>query len=290
MRLRAAASQVVGVLVVVLFWTAPPTTQSRSAVASPTSLAAAPELQFQDQALTLRYRDIGAGSPVLLVHGFAGRLENWIGLADRLATAHRVLAVDLRGFGHSSKSADPKQFGEAMADDLVRLLDHLRIVRAHFIGHSMGALLVANTAARQPARLRTATLIAGPFFADRQRFEREVAPWIADLEDGRGVTGMVRWLVPSLDQNAARQFSRGTLASNDVPSLIAVLRALPEVVVPPAQALRVPTLIAVGSGDPLLPLSEAVAASSARPRFLTIPRTDRSMCSIVPFCSTRSAS
>jgi pimeloyl-ACP methyl ester carboxylesterase len=229
---------------------------------------------LKDQAVTLRYREIGAGSAVLLVHGFAGRLENWIGLADRLATDHRVIAVDLRGFGESSKPADPKQFGEAMADDLVRLLDHLRIDRAHLIGHSLGALLARNAAARYPARLATATFIAGPFYSDRPTFERAIGPWIADLESGRGIVGMMRWLVPPLDERAATDFSRGTLASNDVPSLIAALRALPVVVLPSAQQLRVPTLIAVGSDDPLLPLSQALATASADARLVIVPRAD----------------
>ena len=174
----------------------------------------------------------------------------------------RVIAVDVRGFGQSSKFSDPKRFGEPMADDMIRLLDSLKIDRAHFIGHSMGALITANVVARYPARVSSAALIAGPFYPDRATFVREVAPWVADLEGGHGLTKFFSWLFPGMDAQAAATASGQALKGNDLPSLIAVMRALPELVVPSAKALSVPTLVAVGMGDPLHPLSVALVAGS----------------------------
>jgi pimeloyl-ACP methyl ester carboxylesterase len=225
-------------------------------------LPAAPDRTFTSGEVTLRYREVGEGPPVVLVHGYSGSLASWFGFAGVLAQTHRVIAVDVRGFGQSSKFSDPQRFGEPMADDIVRLLQHLQVDRAHFVGHSMGALITANIAARYSDRVSSAALVAGPFYPDRATFVRESAPWLADLEGGQGLTKFFAWLFPVMDSQAAAAASALALKGNDLPSLIAVMRSLPDLVVPRAKALAVPTIVAVGTGDPLLPLSVALAAGS----------------------------
>jgi pimeloyl-ACP methyl ester carboxylesterase len=237
----------------------PPAGQAAPAV---TGLPTAPDQTFVSGEVTLRYREVGQGPPILLVHGYTGSVAAWFGFAGPLASTHRVIAVDVRGFGQSSKFGDPKRFGEPMADDLIRLLDSLKIDRAHVIGHSMGALIAANVVARYPTRVSSATLVAGPFYPDRATFARESAPWIADLEGGQGLTKFFSWLFPAMDPKTAAFASAQAMKSNDLPSLIAVLRALPDLIVPPAKALSVPTLVAVGTVDPLQPLSVALVAGS----------------------------
>lgn len=236
--------------------------QPRPGQSAGKGLPAAPDQTFASSEVTLRYREIGEGAPVVLVHGYTGSIASWFGFAGSLASTHRVIAVDVRGFGQSSKFSDPRRFGEPMSDDMVRLLDHLKVDRAHFIGHSMGALITANLAARYPARVSTAALIAGPFYADRATFVRESTPWIADLEAGHGLTKFFSWLFPGMEPGAASAASGQALKSNDLGSLIAVMRALPDLVVPPAKTSSVPTIIAVGSGDPLHPLAVAFALGS----------------------------
>lgn len=225
-------------------------------------LADAVDQRFTRGDVTLRYREMGQGPPVLLVHGYSSNLMVWSGIAEMLAPAHRVVAADVRGFGQSSKFADAAKFGEPMVDDLVHLLDHLKIDRAHVIGHSMGALITANLVARHPTRVATATLVAGPFYTPRATFEREVAPWVKDLESGQGLTNFMAWLFPKMDPKVVAMTNMQAMKGNDLGSLIAVMKALPTLVVPPARALAVPTLITVGTGDPLHPLSVTLAQGS----------------------------
>ncbi|HEX8831364.1 MAG TPA: alpha/beta fold hydrolase, partial [Longimicrobium sp.] len=137
------------------------------AASAPTSLAAAPDQFFQAGAARLRYREAGRGEAVIFLHGALGRLESWttLGVGDSLAREHRVAVLDQRGFGESSRFDTPAGYGLAMADDVIRLLDHLQLRRAHLVGHSMGAVVAANVAARYPDRVVSATLIAPPEYA-----------------------------------------------------------------------------------------------------------------------------
>jgi pimeloyl-ACP methyl ester carboxylesterase len=237
-------------------------TQAVAVPAAVATLATAPDQLLTGDAVTLRYREVGSGEPIVLLHGYGGALEAWTGVAGALASDHRVIAVDLRGFGRSTKLSDPKRYGLAMADDIVRLLDHLKIQRAHLAGHSMGALIAANIAARHKNRVITASLIAGPFY-ERAEFVKEVAPWIADLEGGRGLGNFLLWLFPGTDPKMAEMSSAQLLKGNDLPALIAVMRSLPDLVVSGKSALEVPSLVAVGTADPLAPTSRALAKAGS---------------------------
>ncbi|HEY0104624.1 MAG TPA: alpha/beta fold hydrolase, partial [Rhizomicrobium sp.] len=96
---------------------------------------------FPSGGLTLAYDDIGGrgeGRPMILVHGFAtNRAENWrrlgwYGALERRRT--RAVALDLRGHGESAKPHDPSAYGrENMAGDILALMDHLDIARAHVL-------------------------------------------------------------------------------------------------------------------------------------------------------------
>jgi pimeloyl-ACP methyl ester carboxylesterase len=252
-----------------------PAAQAPTAPPKPVvSLAAAPDQVLAEDDVSLRYREVGRGPAVVLIHGYSRSLVDWATLADALGTAHRVVVFDVRGFGKSSKFADASRFGLHLSDDVVRLLDHLRIGRAHLVGHSMGALIAAQVAASYPARVLTTTLIAGPFYDDQPAFTRATAPWVSDLESGKGLTRFLAWLFPAMDAATASTLSAETLAQNDLPSLIAVMRSLGELVVPSGKATRVPALLAVGTADPLLPQSRAFAQRWPGARLLEVPGAD----------------
>src|SRR3712207_504342 len=102
---------------------------------------------FDSNGMRIRYVEQGSGPPVVLIHGFSGSLDTgWVetGVLPKLAADYRVIALDCRGHGQSDKPHDPKSYGRQMSEDVVRLLDHLNISRAHIVGHSMGAGIVAK--------------------------------------------------------------------------------------------------------------------------------------------------
>ena len=238
------------------------------------AIATASDQMLTADGVTLRYREAGSGDPVMFVHGYSATLESQIPLANALASTHRVVALDVRGFGKSSKFAEPERFGQLIVDDVVRLMDHLKIARGHLVGHSMGALISANVAARYPARVSSVTLIAGPFYRDKPTFSKETARWVADLEGGQGLTNFMLWLFPKMEPAVATGASAQALKVNDLPSLIAVMRTLPDLTIAGLSAPGVPAVVAVGTGDPLHPLSVTFANASPGAKLLEIEGAD----------------
>lgn len=244
------------------------------APAVPAPPAAVADQQFTAGDVTLRYRDTGSGAPVVLIHGYTASLESMGGVAKVLAGTHRVVALDVRGFGRSSKFSDPARFGQLMVDDVVRLMDHLRIDRAHLVGHSMGALIAANVAARHAARVTSATLVAGPFYESEARFAEESARWVKDLESGAGLTNFLAWLFPAMKPEMAAMASAGSMKMNDHGSLVAVMKSLPALAITRLPAAADRTLLVAGTGDPLHPLSVGLAKRSPGARLVEVAGAD----------------
>jgi pimeloyl-ACP methyl ester carboxylesterase len=101
----------------------------------------------------------GPGAPVVLINGYTRTaLGNWFtnGIADALVGRHWVVAIDCRGHGKSDKPHDPAKYGPQMARDVIELMDHLGIKKAHIGGYSMGGGITSQLLATNPDRFVTA--------------------------------------------------------------------------------------------------------------------------------------
>ena len=128
------------------------------------SAAQAQDRYFDSAGVQIRYVEKGSGEPLVLVHGYTSNLEvAWVetGVLDSLARNFRVIAFDLRGHGKSGKPHSPQAYGVQLGEDVVRLLDHLKIPRAHIVGYSLGAATTAKLLATRPERFLTAVLGGG---------------------------------------------------------------------------------------------------------------------------------
>ena len=117
--------------------------------------------EFQSDGVRLHYVLAGPdeGRPIVLVHGYCSDYPlNWVGTRwqETLAGDGRlVLGLDCRGHGRSEKPHDPDAYARStLAADVVRLLDHLGIPDADYLGYSMGARIGLEAAVRHPGRLR----------------------------------------------------------------------------------------------------------------------------------------
>lgn len=101
----------------------------------------------------MRYVDQGEGSPVVLIHGFASSIENWTAVMPALvADGHRVIAMDLHGFGWTDR-APGDYSSESQARLVLALMDRLDIERADIVGHSYGGGVTLQIALLEPTRV-----------------------------------------------------------------------------------------------------------------------------------------
>ena len=107
----------------------------------------------------LQFIDIGEGPVVLFVHGLSGSWRNWLENIPHFARDHRVVAIDLPGFGASEMPADKISIS-GYADTLDRLMGALDIASARVVGNSMGGFIGAELAIRYPARVERLVLVA----------------------------------------------------------------------------------------------------------------------------------
>src|SRR4030088_2676066 len=117
--------------------------------------------RFAHDGVDIAFLDEGKGDPIVLVHGFASTAQvNWVypgWVATLTRAGRRVIALDNRGHGGSSKLYDPTAYHSAlMAEDVRALLDHLDLGRADVMGYSIGARITAFFALAHPQRLRRA--------------------------------------------------------------------------------------------------------------------------------------
>lgn len=125
----------------------------------------------------IHYEEYGSGAPLFLVPGLGGTAAYWKPNIEALAARYRVIVHDHRGAGQSSHSKI-KYSVDQMTDDLVALMDHLRIERANLVGHSTGGAIGQTLAVRSPQRLGRLVLFATWTKADkffRQVFETRKA-------------------------------------------------------------------------------------------------------------------
>ncbi|BAO64259.1 alpha/beta hydrolase [Pseudomonas protegens] len=119
---------------------------------TPAPVAGAQAGYAEVNGIRLYYSKVGHGSPVVLLHGGLGNADYWGLQAKALAARHTVISVDSRGHGRSTRDARPYGY-DLMADDVIALLDQLKIPRADFVGWSDGAILGLDLAMRYPQRV-----------------------------------------------------------------------------------------------------------------------------------------
>lgn len=225
---------------------------------------------FQNGSVEIAYLDEGEGQPIVLVHGFASTKEvNWVnpGWVSTLKRAgRRVIALDDRGHGQSSKLYDPADYHTTlMAEDVRALMDHLGIGHADVMGYSMGARITAFLALAHPQRVRTAILgglgmhlIEGVGLPESIADALE-APSLADVTDPQG--------------RAFRAFADQT--KSDRRALAACIRgSRQELAREQAAAISQPVLIAIGTKDDVAGSPHELAAVIPGAQVLEIPNRD----------------
>ena len=115
----------------------------------------------------LSFREFGSGPPVVLVHGIPGSGASWLEVARCLASRHRVLVPDLRGFGAEGGRPPVTELrADSQAEALAALLDHLDVRAATVVGHDFGGPVALHLLALRPDLVGALALASTNAFAD----------------------------------------------------------------------------------------------------------------------------
>lgn len=237
---------------------------------------------FDSNGVKIHYTIEGKGEPVLLIHGFTANIQvQWElpGIIKALSSDYQVIAIDNRGHGKSEKPHDAKKYGKEMVEDAVRLLDHLKIKKAHVVGYSMGAMITSKLVATHPDRLLSATL--GGSGGLREGRDATFFNQLAEsLEQGRGMGTLIEALTPPGRPKPSKEqldaINTMLTLMNDTKALAAVARGFKELGVAEdkLKANRVPTLALVGGDDPLKQGVDALDGVMANLNIVVIKDTD----------------
>jgi pyruvate dehydrogenase E2 component (dihydrolipoamide acetyltransferase) len=213
---------------------------------------------------TLRYLRQGeSGDAVVLLHGFGGDLNNWLFAAPALGEGHTVYALELPGHGGSSKDVGPGDL-DFLVDAVVQFMDAVGLERVHLVGHSLGGLVAASAALRDPGRALSLTLVASAGLGEEIN---------GDYLDGFISAGSRRELKPALELlfadsgQVTRQLVDDVLKYKRIDGVDAALRSIAEhvfgdgrqhvLVADRLAELGVPLLVLWGEEDQIIPAEHA---------------------------------
>jgi pimeloyl-ACP methyl ester carboxylesterase len=179
--------------------------------------------------VTLYYEEMGQGDPLLLLHGLGSSTEDWYFQMEPFSQHFRVIALDLRGHGRSSKPPGPYSI-PMFADDIAACLNALQIPSAHILGISLGGMIAFQLALNAPAMVKSLIIVNSVpamvvrNFADRWQLWQRSA--IIEL---MGVRRMGEYLAvrlfPKPEQAELRQAMIERWARNDKPAYQAAMRS-----------------------------------------------------------------
>jgi pimeloyl-ACP methyl ester carboxylesterase len=251
-----AASSVVAVLVMVML------AGAATAVAQTAATPTTDSQFFTSNSARIVYLDTKVGEPVVLIHGFTGSYaRHWQGpgVVDALTQAgYRAIALDCRGHGQSDKPHDAEAYGFEMVDDVIRLLDHLHLERAHIVGYSMGGAIANQLLIKYPARLKSVILLGAGWEGEDLTQFRSQMDALADGFARKDASPLLRAVTasgataPAPSEADIAALSASLFARNDAEALAAVARGMTTLFDVPAAQLRVvrlPVLAIVGELD-----------------------------------------
>jgi len=206
--------------------------------------------------------DQGAGPALVLVHGFGGSTYSYRYQIPAFAATHRVVAVDLKGFGYSERQENARLSDAAQALMLERLMERLGIEHAAFVGHSMGGGVLQRFAVTYPDAVDALVLVGSVYRMWRVRstlptpVARAVAPLATSFLASRTLK-LSYYDEGVLDETVREEYLRPLRIKGTSDGILAMMRQNwedPEIDI---RGIEAPVLVLCGAHDRLVPLRTA---------------------------------
>jgi len=229
---------------------------------------------------TISYRERGAGTPLVFLHGLGGRSESWVTQYETFGSRYRVIGWDAPGYGNSTQPKNDDPGIAYYTDAATRFLDALGLDRVHLVGHSVGTVIAASFHKHHGDRLLSLTLAEAVTGSGREPEEarsKAVATRLDEL-DQMGAAGFAKARTPnSLSPRATTELvSRAVeFASRmNVEGYKKLFRTLMGAnIFDEVAPLKAPAMIIAGSDDRSAPpaMVKEIAAAFPGIRHETIP-------------------
>jgi len=216
----------------------------------------------------------GNGEPLLLIMGLGANATGWYAQIPALSKEYRVIAFDNRGAGRSEKPNEAYTMVQ-MAEDAIGVLDTLEIGSAHVFGMSLGGMIAQELALRSPERVKTlilgGTMCGGPkaTFAGPQLVQQFASLAGLPLEQAAEKGLALLYSDGFIARNAARLVEHALSVAYLTPPIHALQRQFMAVVgfnsYDRLPAMRLPTLVLVGTADKIIPSANSHVLADAIP-------------------------
>lgn len=205
---------------------------------------------------------VGHGPFVLFMHGIGGNRKNWHANLPAFASHFACAAWDARGYG-ASDDYDGELAFDDFVDDLMRVLDHFGVFRAHLVGLSMGGRIAMRAALLHPQRVATLTLLdtheGFEAFTPEQRrdfVESRRAPLLAGKEPADIAEPVARSLVsPNAKPEHLQQLIESITALHKLSYIKSLQATVAQVNLGDISKIRAPAHFVVGGEDRLTPVA-----------------------------------
>jgi pimeloyl-ACP methyl ester carboxylesterase len=218
-----------------------------------------------DDGVKLYYEETGSGAPIVFVHEFAADHRSWEGQMRHFGQRYHCVTWSARGYPPSDVPEKPSSYSQARAaDDILAILDHLKLPQAHIVGLSMGGFATLHFGFRHPKRARSLVVAGVGYGAEKQeasKFKGEAAI-VAKALLGEGMAkfaekyayGPTRVQFENKDPRGFAQFKKELAEHSALGSAntqVGVQAERPSLydLVEQMRALTVPTLILSGDED-----------------------------------------
>ncbi len=234
--------------------------------------------------VTLYVEERGKGPPLVLLHGLGGSGYSFRYIVPALARTHRVITLDLKGFGASDKPLDANYHANDQARLVVAFLRQRRLQQVVLAGHSFGGVVALLTAFEvnrtEPTRIKRLVLMNAPAFPQRVPSRQwfltlPIVPYVAlavvpPILTAREALATVRRMTPPATDREAIAYAEPLYETGGRHALIATTRGMvdmdPRHVVVGYPSIRQPTLVLWCRHDPTVPLTTGERLTQVLPR------------------------